>query len=271
MSKSKTLIGVGETWRRLFTKIVLRLSGTEAKEACGIDLEGGIHEINQLWKKHEGAEDWGFLLVDVKNTSNELRRICLLWTMRHDWPSCARFAFNCYQHFAVLVIRNQDGRSTAFIFSQDGMMQGDALAMAAYGLRLLPLICQLKEEFLEVRQPWYADDAGAGGHFKDLQRLFRRLQEIGPSYGYYPEPSKSILIVQEHNFEEAEMEFMDLHFKVTPGSRYLGGFIGDPSLRDEWIADKTTFWASAIGELAATAKLYPQSVYMGIQHLLQQG
>jgi hypothetical protein len=142
--------------------------------------------------------------------------------------------------------------------------------MAAYGLGLLPLIRQLKEEFPEVRQPWYADDAGAGGHFKDLRRFFRRLQEIGPSYGYHPEPSKSILIVQEHNVEEAEMEFTDLLFKVTTGSRYLGGFIGAPSLRDEWIAEKTTFWASAIGELAGTAKLYPQSAYTGLQRSLQQ-
>ena len=48
-------VGAGETWRRLFAKIFLRLSGVEAKEACGIHqlcagleagIEAGIHAIN---------------------------------------------------------------------------------------------------------------------------------------------------------------------------------------------------------------------------------
>lgn len=30
-------IGIGETWRRLFAKIVLLVAGYEAKEVCGID------------------------------------------------------------------------------------------------------------------------------------------------------------------------------------------------------------------------------------------
>jgi hypothetical protein len=220
----------------LFAKIVLRLAGGEAKEACGIDqlcagleagIEGGIHAINQLWKEFEGESDWGFLLVDARNAFNELNCIAMLWVIQHEWPSCARFTFNCYRHFSVLVIWSQDGRSTAFIFSQEGVTQGDALAMAAYGMGLLPLIRRLKEEFPTVRQPWYADDAGAGGKFRDLRRFFRRLQEIGPAYGYHPEPTKSILVVQWHNYEAANYDFATLNFKVTPGARYLGGFIGD--------------------------------------------
>jgi hypothetical protein len=30
-------VGAGKTWRRLFFKIILRLAGGEAKEACGIN------------------------------------------------------------------------------------------------------------------------------------------------------------------------------------------------------------------------------------------
>ena len=63
----------------------------------------------------------------------------------------------------------------------------------------MPLIRQLKLEFPAVKQPWYADDAGAGGSFIDLRKFFLRLQEIGPAFGYFPEPTKSILIVRAHN------------------------------------------------------------------------
>jgi hypothetical protein len=88
--------------------------------------------------------------------------------------------------------------------------------------------------------------------------------------GYHPEPAKSILVVQWHKFKSAKLDFENLNFKVTPGSRSLGGFLGDPTKRDEWLAEKTSFWASAIVELAVTARLYPQSAYTGLQRSLQQ-
>jgi hypothetical protein len=115
-------------------------------------IEDEIHAINQLWKEKEEENDWGFLLIDAWNAFNEMNRVVMLGVIQHEWPSCARFVFNCYRHFAVLVVQSQDGRSTTFIYSQDGMTQGDALAMAAYGMGLLPLICRLKEEFPTVRQ-----------------------------------------------------------------------------------------------------------------------
>jgi hypothetical protein len=55
-----------------------------------------------------------------------------------------------------------------------------------------------------------------------------------------------------------------------PGSCYHGGFVRDSQKREEWLAEKTSFWTAAIGELAATARLFPQSVYTGLQCLLQQ-
>jgi hypothetical protein len=120
--------------------------------------------------------------------------------VRHEWPSRARFVFNCYKHWAVLVLRGNDDH-TLFICSKEGVTQGDPLSMFAYGI--LPLIRQLKAKFPQVEQPWYTDDAGAGAKADEIERFFPRLCEIGPLFGYYPEPTKSILIVQHHNLEEA--------------------------------------------------------------------
>jgi hypothetical protein len=44
--------------------------------------------------------------------------------------------------------------------------------MFGYGIGILPLIRRLKIEFPAVKQPWYADDAGAGGSFTDLRDSF---------------------------------------------------------------------------------------------------
>jgi hypothetical protein len=116
------------------------------------------------------------------------------------------------------------------LFSKEGVTQDNPLAMSGYGVGILPLICLLKYEFPEVKQPWYADDAGAGGCFSDLCRFFAWLQEIGPCYGYFPEPSKSILVVQEHNWTTAKSTFANLDFKVRSRSHYLGGFVPPPPL-----------------------------------------
>jgi hypothetical protein len=44
--------------------------------------------------------------------------------------------------------------------------------MFAYGIGILPLIGQLKAKFPQVEQPWYADDAGAGAKFDEIECLF---------------------------------------------------------------------------------------------------
>jgi hypothetical protein len=64
------------------------------------------------------------------------------------------------------------------------------------GVGLLPIIRILKKAVSDVHQPWYANDAGAGGRFQRIRGLyFKKLQEYGHPRGYFPEPSKSILIV----------------------------------------------------------------------------
>ncbi len=121
---------------------------------------------------------------------------------------------NCYKHWGTLVIRGNNGTG-AFIFSKEGVTQGDPLSMFAYGVGVLPLIHQLKAEFPAVEQPWYAEDAGAGGKFSEIRRIFSRLMEIGPNFGYHPEPSKSILVVPQHSLEAAQASFADMNFKIT--------------------------------------------------------
>jgi hypothetical protein len=165
-------------------------------------IEGGIHAMQALWDLLKTEEKWGFLLIDASNAFNEQNRIKMLWAVRHEWLSGARFVFNCYKHWAVLEFGGNGGHAI-FIFSKEGVTQGDPLSMFAYEIGILPLIRQLKAEFPQVEQPWYADDAGAGAKLDEIGRFFRQLREIGPLFGYYPEPTKSILIVRQHNLEEA--------------------------------------------------------------------
>ena len=93
-------------------------------------------------------------------------------------------------------------------------MQGYPLAMIAYGIIILPFIKNLKREIPDVAQPWHADNAGALGTFVILETYFDSLTLQGPGRGYYPKPSKSVLIIRLYNIE-AGKEFGEHHgFKV---------------------------------------------------------
>ena len=72
----------------------------------------------------------------------------------------------------------KNGNGTAIsLHSRDGATQGDPLEMIAYGICILPLIKNLKREFTDVAQPWYADDARALGKFARIEAYFHSLEQ----------------------------------------------------------------------------------------------
>ena len=56
-------------------------------------------------------------------------------------------------------------RTAIFMHNREGMMQGRPLKIIAYGIGILPLIKNLKQELPKINHPWYHDNAGALGRF----------------------------------------------------------------------------------------------------------
>ena len=79
-------------------------------------------------------------------------------------------------------MRNGNGPAS-FLHSMEGMTQGDPLDMVILSIDILPLIINLKSEFPEVTQPWYADDAGALGTFARVESYFILLKVHGMGRG----------------------------------------------------------------------------------------
>ena len=44
----------------------------------------------------------------------------MLWDVRHESPSGAQFTFNCYRHWATLVVRDTGDGSGHFLHSKEG-------------------------------------------------------------------------------------------------------------------------------------------------------
>ena len=93
--------------------------------------------------------------------------------------------------------------------------------------------------------------------------LFRDLQLKGPARGYFPEPTKSILVVSEKNVPRAKEYFRRMGVQVVTGSRYLGGCIGEQEKEEQWVQEKVEGWADSVRTLSGVARKHPQSAYAG--------
>ena len=70
---------------------------------------------------------------------------------------------------------------------------------------------------------------------QNFQSCMSNLCKLRPAYGYYPEPQKTVVEVDE---AEANACFGDIGVKVIRGQWYLGGFIGDPEGTKHYVEAK---------------------------------
>ena len=94
-------IVVRETWRRIFDKIVLKVTGPENTMACQDDqlfdsLKAGIdrkvHRFQAIWDGNLIMEDWGFLLIDTKTYSTRsIKSECCGQSIIYGHPKIALF------------------------------------------------------------------------------------------------------------------------------------------------------------------------------------
>ena len=194
----------------------------------------------------------------------------MLWADRHKWPSGAQFTFNCCRHWATLVVWDAGGGSGHFLHSKEGVTHRDPLAMIACGIGFLPLIRELRGAHPRVTQHWYADVAGAGGGVTHILEHIWDLQAQGLARGYYPDPTKSILVVAPGNVAWAEEFFRGMGIKLVTGHRYLWGYIVDREAEGGWLTDKITGWAESVETLARVSCKHLQSAYAGLQKSLHQ-
>ena len=181
----------------------------------------------------ESAETEAVILADATNAFNSLNRQTALRNIRHLCPSLSKVLTNTYREDIQMFI---DGET---MLSQEGTTQGDPLAMAMYAISILPLIHHLENE--KIKQVWFADDATAGGGLTGLKEWWDRIVDLGPEYGYYPNASKTWLIVNEDNFDEAINLFEGTGIAITKeGKRYLGAAIGECKFTEHYVKQKVS-------------------------------
>ena len=170
------------------------------------------------------------------------------------WSS---FFLNHYRRWSPLALRNVNG-TASFMYSRKSVVQGGQFSVLAYGIGVIPLTKQPKAAYPDVTQPWYVDDSSALSMFDNIGLYFNSLKHFGLDHGYYPKPSKIVLIVHLDNLAAGESFVLSHMFKVFTGARYMSGFIGDEKSKREWLKCRTSKWEGKFCAVTNMAGKCPQ-------------
>ena len=99
------------------------------------------------------------------------------------------------------------------------------------------------------------------------------LIQAGPIYGYYPNPSKIWLVVEDDYHAEAATLFEDSGVAViSEGRRHLGADIGKKTFVESYIQQKVLTWTHEVEHLASIAKYmyHPATCSLCCLHLWTQ-
>ena len=101
------------------------------------------------------------------------------------------------------------------------------------------------------------------GKLLETRKWWDLLNLTGPKFGYFPKPSKTILIVKNpEDLLTAEEIFRGTGVKITTsGERHLGAVIGSHEFRSEYVSGKIQKWIKDVEQLAEIAKDEPQLAY----------
>ena len=85
------------------------------------------------------------------------------------------------------------------------------------------------------KQVWLADDVSYAGDIDGIHCWWGKLRSLGPGYGYYPEPSKTVLIVNPEKLSYAIQMFGNSGVTITcEGKRHLGAVVGTTGYKEKY-------------------------------------
>ena len=73
---------------------------------------------------------------------------------------------------------------------------------------------------------------------------------VGPGYGYFPNPSRTCIIVKEGMHDAAASAFEGTGISITSdGKRHLGAALGSPSFVASFVEKQVTSWIKELQQL----------------------
>ena len=137
--------------------------------------------------------------------------------------------------------------------------------MAMFAIAVRPLIDRLMSA--QTIQVWFADDVSSGGAILSLKKWWDLLVEHGSSFGYYPNATKTWLLVKPESLLAAQTAFGGTGVNIpTSGVRHLG--LGDRAFTHSYVAAKVDGWKAELMKLAEIARVQPHLAFCALTQRL---
>ena len=210
-------ISVGHVLRRIAEKVVMSILKDDITKVVGnLQLCGGqdagceatVHSMHDIFvtNKTEPA-----LLNDDENAFSSINRPVFSHNIKHICPAIATFRRNCYNVPASLSVLGREE-----VLFHEATTQGNPTAMPMYGIVLTPLLKHLPTCYPE-RDPKmvaFTNDLTSSGRLSKLSGWWKVFSDVGPKYGYFPKPSKTIFIVKaEYESKAAKIFVIPTYWK----------------------------------------------------------
>ena len=138
--------------------------------------------------------------------------------------------------------------------------------MVFYALATIPLAKSCKVEAM-LGDVWFADDAAGQGPLLALRSWWKNLNKVGPSYGCYPNGSKTWLIVKPEEYGNATNVFSGTNLQISiQGKRHLGAALDSWSYVETFTSGCVSDWICELKKLSQIALSHPQAVYSAFVH-----
>ena len=90
---------------------------------------------------------------------------------------------------------------------------------------------------------------------------------LGPDYGYFPNPSKTCIIVKEGVHDTAVSAFQETGISISSdGKCHLGAALGSPSFVASSVERQVKSWIDELQRLSDISVTHPQAAYAAIIH-----
>ena len=196
------------SWKKEFLKEEIKEAAGPLQVCAGQSTgsEAAIHTMSQVFVE-EGTD--GTLLIDAIKAFNEMNRSVALHNIQITCKEMSLYISNTYRSPSRLYICGGGE-----IFSQEGTMQRDPLAMPWYSVNSSIMIQSLRTSTPGVKV-WLADDSVGGGQIVPLYKWYNHLSQEGKKYGYLVNGSKSWLIVKSDVLADEAKGVLQLKVGVT--------------------------------------------------------
>ena len=111
---------------------------------------------------------------------------------------------------------------------------------------------------------WYADDAGGAGKLRQLRHWWDFLSQMGPSFCYYPNAEKTLLVVKPEQLNEAKLVFEETGVVITvEGAKYLGTPLGSKKYENQFLTNRGDKIGKQLEKQSGIASIHSQAAYAG--------